>query len=285
MARRHGNTERKSSTAKNAGKRGVPKERGLRGTVQRREGPTSGKSSVSKTKQVESRVERTPGPSAAPRRTVAFEDLTEDQALAILKDAQAVSEQVEQIFQNHSLMKSRKVRMAAVCHPKAPRRLWLGALRQLFPFDLVNVSLMPTAPTDVKRTAEEVLIAKLEGIPTGVRLSLARRGSGRIAATLLMDREQRIVDVALENPGLTEAMVAKTVAHRDISEHAVSKVCRHPKWSVRRDVRVALLRSAHTPLARALEFARGIPKSVLEAILHGSRLPRNVKECLLASSS
>ena len=40
---------------------------------------------------------------------------------------------------------------------------------------------------------------------------------------------------------------------------------------------MALLRNQHTPLARALEFARRLPPALLRDILHASRLPEKTK--------
>ena len=54
------------------------------------------------------------------------------------------------------------------------------------------------------------------------------------------------------------------------------------KWSLRRDVRVALLRNEKTPMSRAVEFAHGLPAALLQEILRESKLPVNVKEYLLA---
>jgi hypothetical protein len=69
----------------------------------------------------------------------------------------------------------------------------------------------------------------------------------------------------------------------DASAAFVHVVCHHAKWSLRREVRIALLRNQHTPLARALEFARTLPAALVKEVLHGSRLPVNVKENLLKS--
>jgi hypothetical protein len=64
----------------------------------------------------------------------------------------------------------------------------------------------------------------------------------------------------------------------------VEAVCHKSGWSVRRQVRIALLHNAETPLAHALEFARSLPSTQLAEILHGSQLPENVKCCLLRDS-
>jgi hypothetical protein len=60
--------------------------------------------------------------------------------------------------------------------------------------------------------------------------------------------------------------------------HAVSH---HGRWSLRREVRSALLGNDKTPLGRALEFARSLPPTIVRQVLRGSRLPENVKKYLL----
>jgi hypothetical protein len=49
---------------------------------------------------------------------------------------------------------------------------------------------------------------------------------------------------------------------------------------VRREVQIGLLRNRHTPLTRALKFARFLPAPLLRDVLHGSRLPEKIKEQL-----
>jgi hypothetical protein len=215
-------------------------------------------------------------------RSASDPGLSEEHALSMLNEAGLPGEVFEQLHKNKQLMKSRKVRMALVVHPKTPRHVSVPAIRQLFTFDLMNVALAPLAPADVKMAAEEALILKMETISSGERLSLARRASGRVAGALLLDAEARVVDAALENGRLTEALVAKAVVREDAPAHMVMAVCHHAKWSLRRDVRMALLRSEKTPLARAVEFARGLPGELLREILLESRLPESVREGLLA---
>ena len=111
-------------------------------------------------------------------------------------------------------------------------------------------------------------------------MSLARRGSTRIASALLTDPETRVIAAALDNPFLTEICVVKAVL-RDNSPHPlVHAVCDHRKWSLRRDVQVALLRSRHTPLARAIAIAASLPVPVVRDVLHHSCLAPNIKTYL-----
>jgi hypothetical protein len=134
---------------------------------------------------------------------------------------------------------------------------------------------------DVKKVAEEVLIRQLESVSLGEKLRLARRASGTVAGELLLDPEPRVIQTALGSPRLTEASVAKAILRENVSRALVEAVCRHTKWSLRGEVRIALLRNQNTPLAWALEFARALPAALVAEILRSSRLPGNVKAALL----
>jgi hypothetical protein len=206
--------------------------------------------------------------------------LTEDLALALLKRGDLLAHDIEQLAKNATLMKSRKVRLAVASHPRAPRRIALRLIRELYTFDLVHFSQTPTAPADLKRSADELLIARLASISLGERISLARRCSERVAAALLHDKETRVWQTATENPRLTESGVVRALQRPGATPAFVEAICRHAKWSLRPEIRLALLRNAHTPLARALEFARRLPPAVVRDVLHASRLPEKIKAYL-----
>jgi hypothetical protein len=177
-------------------------------------------------------------------------------------------------------LKSRKVRLALAAHPRAPRRLALRLLRDLYTFDLMHFSQLPTAPADLKRTADEFLITRLASISLGERISLARRCSIAVATALLHDNQPRVWQTALENPRLTESAVVRGLQRFGATPGFVEAVCHHAKWSVRPEIRLALLRNAHTPLARAIEFAHRLPPAQFRDILHASRLPERIKQYL-----
>jgi hypothetical protein len=62
-------------------------------------------------------------------------------------------------------------------------------------------------------------------------------------------------------------------------------VSRHEKWCNRPDVQLALLRTEHLSLARALAFTRDMSAEQLTEILPTSRLPEEIKNQLLIESS
>lgn len=211
--------------------------------------------------------------------------LTGDLALALLKRADLPGDVIEQVAKNRSLLKLRKVRIALACHAHTPRHLSIPLIRQFYTFDLMKVALSPIVPTDVKLSADATLIARLKTITLGERSTLARRASGRVAGALLLDGEERIMRTALENGRLTESVIVQAVLKPKTSAALVQAVSRHEKWCNRRDVQLALLRTEHLSLARALAFTRDMSAEQLAEILPTSRLPEEIKNQLLRESS
>jgi len=206
--------------------------------------------------------------------------LTEDLALAQLGDRDLSSDAVERISRNLAAMESRKVRMALASHPRTPRRIALRLIRELYTFELMRFALMPTAAADLRRVAEELLLSRLASITLGERIALARRSSELVAGALLLDKEPPVWQAALDNARLSESAVVKALQRSSATPALVSAVCHHAKWSVRPEIRIALLRNQHAPLAKALEFARHLPPAQLRDILHASRLPEKIKSYL-----
>jgi len=135
----------------------------------------------------------------------AASELSEDQALAMLRRTDVTASSLAQLARNPRVMNSRKVLLALATHHRTPRHITIPLLRRLFTFDLMQVVLAPTVAADVKRAAEEQILNRLESLSSGERISLARRGSGRVAAALLLDTESRVTSTALDNSRLVEA--------------------------------------------------------------------------------
>lgn len=207
---------------------------------------------------------------------------SEDAILAWLQRADLLPSDIEQLINRGVATKSRKIRLAVIRHPRTPRHITLPLLRHLFTFDLMGVALTATVPADIKHAAEDMLIQRVESISAGERLTLAGRASGRVAGSLLLDSDSRVMRAALNNARLTEALVIKAINEAAVTSILVEAVCHHGKWSLRQEVRMALLGCEKTPLARILSFARALPAGVLRDILQSSKLPPGTKGYLQA---
>ena len=197
------------------------------------------------------------------RRMATDAALTEDSALALLSRRDLPSDAIETMVRNVSLMKSRRVLKCIVAHPKTPRHVSLPRTRHLYTFELTELSLSPVVAADVKLAAEEVILTRLSNTSAGERLTLAKRSSKRIAAALLLDPDSRVMESALANFHMTEGSIVRALQSPDATPALVHAICRHSQWSLRREVQIALLRNPHTPLARALQYVRGLPANVL----------------------
>jgi hypothetical protein len=173
--------------------------------------------------------------------------------------------------------------VALICHPRTPRFVSLPASRSLHTFELLNVALQPGVPVDIKMAVEQSIMERLENMSLGERIALAKRGSTRIAERLLRDPEKTVIELALANPFLTEASIVRTLMFGEAADPGfVSLVACHPKWSLRTDVRAALLRNPKTPMTIALEIVHSIPADVARDALFNSNLPASVKAYLMA---
>ena len=215
------------------------------------------------------------------REAAAHPGMNEDLALSLLSRRDLPGVVVETLVKNASVMKHRKALAAIAAHPRTPRHVSLPIVRTLYTFELMHLALTPAVAADLKRVSEEQIISRLETVSPGERLSLAKQGSNRVAEALLCDPEPRIVESALLNPRMTEASIIRGLEREEAPVFLVEQVCRHPKWSLRRDVQLALLRNDKTPLGRVLAFVRGFSSHTLHDILKHSRLPASVKMYLM----
>ena len=118
-------------------------------------------------------------------------------------------------------LRSRKVALALVMHPRTPRHIAVPLLRRMFTFDLMQVTLTPAVAADIKRAGEEQLLLRMESLSTGEKISLARRASGRIGAALLQESDTRVITPALDNAQLTEAMVVQALMSRMLRKNCL----------------------------------------------------------------
>ena len=170
-----------------------------------------------------------------------------------------------------------RVRSALAGHPHTPRLAAMRLLRDLQLMDLVRISLLSATPVEIRRLAEERVVAQLPQLPLGQRIMLARRGSSRVAGGLIALGPEQSVRIALDNSFLTESQLLRTLAKENLSAQTVAAIAKHEKWSKLMNVRIAILRHPRSPVERALSFLPDLPLRDMEDLLKLSRLPESVR--------
>jgi hypothetical protein len=166
---------------------------------------------------------------------------------------------LERVSRRPEWIRSYPVKLRLARHPHAPRLVALAIVRQLFLFDLVKVSLTPSARAEVRLLAEEQVLTRISQLPLGQKIALARQGPARLVGALLAEGLPSTLGPALDNAFLTEKQVTRVLARSETPPRVVEAIARHPKWSFSPHVRIALVRSPHTPLARVMAFIPDIP--------------------------
>ncbi len=81
----------------------------------------------------------------------------------------------------------------------------------------------------------------------GERKSIARKPSRRLFDKLLSDPHPSVIQNLLSNSVTTEDDIVRLAAKRSLPSEVMAKVARHPRWSPRRRVRLALVLNPSCP--------------------------------------
>jgi len=208
--------------------------------------------------------------------------LEETQLCMLLERKNLPGEVVEEVAGRKPLLKSYRVKKALAFHPRTPRLVTMRLLRDLYLMDLVQITLLPGIPTELKRNAEDQLVSRLPQMPLGQKITLARRGPARLAGALLAEGHAQIVGIVLDNAYLTEAQVLKVLSREKLPPVVVHDISRHRKWSISYNVRLALVRHPLSPLATVLAYLPELTVSDLRELASPGIVPENLRKYLQA---
>ena len=192
------------------------------------------------------------------------------------------TEVLEEIGRHKSFLKSYAVKKSLLLQPRAPRLVGLRLLKELYLMDLVQFTLSPAVSAELKRYAEEQIVARLPQLPLGQKITLARRGPGRVAGALVAQGHPQVLSTALENPYLTEAQVLKALAREKVPVHVVQGIANHRKWAHSYNVRLAVIRNASTPISIVLGFLPQVTVNDLRLLAEPGVVAENLRKYLLA---
>ncbi len=184
---------------------------------------------------------------------------------------------LEIIARRKEWLRSYRIKRRVAFHPHTPRLPALRLARELYLMDLVQLSLLPSVPAELRRLAEELILTRLPQLPLGQKLAVARRGSARVAGGLLAEGHEQVVRIALDNAFLTEAQVLKALSREKLPAPVVGAIARHRKWAELYNVRMALVRHPAAPLARVLSFLPDLTLRDLDVLQDSPALSENLR--------
>jgi hypothetical protein len=191
-------------------------------------------------------------------------------------------ELLQEIGMRKTLLKSYAVKKAVLFHPLTPRLIGLRLLKDIYLMDLVQFTLSPAVSAELKHYVEEQIVARMPQLPLGQKITLARRGPGRVAGALVADGNAQVMPVALENPFLTEAQLLKALAREKVPVGVVQALANHPKWSQSYNVRLALVRNPSAPISVVLRFLPQLTVSDLRVLAEPGIVAENLRKYLQA---
>ena len=134
--------------------------------------------------------------------------------------------------------------------------------------------------TEVRHCAEQILFQRLPAMAIGEKISLARLAAGQVLKGLRHDKDPKVVQALLENPRCVEEDVLYLVSQQRTPAPVLEAVAKDPRWSSRREVRIALLRNARTPLSSAITFISSLTLVEAKSLINDGKVPLAVRRML-----
>lgn len=204
-------------------------------------------------------------------------ELEVDAAQQALRNSHCTAEVVEVLADHSRLVSFYEIRRDVALHPRTPEPLAMRFVPGLFWRDLVALGLDTRVRPRVRRVADEHLILRLPQLAVGEKVTIARRAGAGVIAHLRHDPSPRVIAALLDNPRLTEDLLAP-LAHAAATPGAVlALIAADRRWGARYSLQAALARNPATPAAAALRILSLLRKPELRAAAQDPRAPEVVR--------
>lgn len=155
----------------------------------------------------------------------------------------------------------------------------LSAENALLPLGRLLRRPAPRADTSDEDAAPQRIATAKDGRPLtlGERRALARRPTRAALDKVLLDPHPMVIRNVLGNPRLTEDDVLRLIARRPAIPGAIAEVARHPSWSQRARLRMAILQNPGAPPDISVPLVRLLVRPELMRLLHAPDVPTVVR--------
>lgn len=206
--------------------------------------------------------------------------LTEEEALAILENAQVTPQVLGRIAQIPRITGFHSVRVRLVGHRQTPQAHAVKLVHYLYWIDLINLSVDVHVPAPVRRAVDNQLLARVEKLTLGERVSSARRCSAALVKVFLYDEHPRVFEALLVNQRLREDDLLALIASRRATSDQLRMIAEDMRWSYRYAVRKALVMNPDTPRASAAAQLKHLSRRDLRMIHDNPNTTVYVRRCI-----
>jgi len=199
-------------------------------------------------------------------------------ARLVLRNPHCTPEIVELLADQPRLVSFYEVRRDLAFHPRSPEPLALRQVAGLFWRDLMLLGLDTRVRPRVRRAADQHLAVRLPELAVGEKITIARRCGPGVLGQLRHDPSPRVVAALLDNPRLTEDLLAPVVHAPTTPGPVLALVAADRRWGVRPALQSALARNPATPLPTALRLLPLLRKPELRAVAQDPRTAEPVRQ-------
>jgi len=210
------------------------------------------------------------------RALLSNQNLSEDHILVIAGRKNLPADIFTAIFRDNRWSESYPIRRALASNPKTPISVALSIARYLRLFDLAEMARSPLTSLVFRHKVESIIIERVPTMPLGYKKSLAKMASGNVLLRLLKDPNQEVIALCLNNPRLLESHLYSIISHDETNAETIRTIARHPIWSIRSLVRLALVRNKHTPSALSERFLHSMNTLELTGLSADTSLPKSI---------
>ncbi len=205
-------------------------------------------------------------------------NLSEEMAVVIAENRSTPPEALGVLAGDKRFRESYKVKLALCKNPYTPSRIALTLLRYLRVFDLADMTRAHYIPIPIRQRIENTIYEKIPVMPSGVKMTLAKRANSNVVVKLLESgADERVIQACLASPTLTEGDLYKLVNRRTTKSVIIKAIAEHPKWSLRYNIRYALIRNFETPMALVAGFVHAMKTADLRDLYTDRTMPASTR--------
>lgn len=189
-----------------------------------------------------------------------------------------VTAEVIEVLAQPRLLSFYEVRRDLAFHPRTPQVLAQQLVPGLYWRDLAALGGDMRLHPRLRRMADQYLSTRLPGLALGEKISIARRAGPGLLAHLRHDPSPRVIGALLDNPRLTEDILAPVVHGAGTPAPVLALIAADRRWGARYGLQVAISRNPATPLATGLKLLPLLRKTELKAVAADPRLSAALRQ-------